>query len=120
MKDIERKRIIGYYYTTSAIWTAKKCKVSQLHAARIARKWLEDGEWSELKDMPINKIMMVYGITLIRAMQLHDRFASKLAGKIYFGQVKEAIYNTEQDMIIPDYNFNGLSESERIIYLSLP
>lgn len=120
MKDIERKRIIGYYYTTSAIWTAKKCKVSQLHAARIARKWLEDGEWSELKDMPINKIMMVYGITLIRAMQLHDRFASKLAGKIYFGQTKEAIYTSEDEMLIPEYNFNGLSESERIIYLSLP
>jgi hypothetical protein len=120
MKDIERKRIIGYYYTTSAIWTAKKCKVSQLHAARIARKWFEDGEWNELKDMPINKIMMVYGITLIRAMQLHDRFAGKLAGKIYFGQVKQAIYSSEQEMLIPEYNFNGLSESERIIYLSLP
>jgi len=119
MKDIERKRIIGYYYTTSAIWTAKKCKVSQLHAARIARKWLEDGEWNELKDMPINKIMMVYGITLIRAMQLHDRFAGKLAGKIYFGQVKEAIYPDELDCTMKDYNFNGLSESEKLIYETL-
>lgn len=28
-------------------------------------------------------------------------------------------YNTEQEMLIPEYNFNGLSESEKLIYEKL-
>ena len=58
-----------------------------------------------------------YQISNSKALILKRRYEIKeLKGNVYFGKVKEAIYTNEQEMLIPEYNFNGLSESEKIIY----
>jgi len=70
----------------------------------------------DVTGLGVTEIMEKYGVTMGKAITLQMKFDKPLGGNLYFGLVKEAIYNTEQEMLIPEYNFNGLSESEKIIY----
>ena len=74
----------------------------------------------DVDGLSVTEIMTKYKVTMGKAITLRMKFDKPLAGSLYFGQVKEAIYTSEDEMLVPEYNFNGLSESERIIYLSLP
>lgn len=73
----------------------------------------------DVTGLSVTEIMTKYKVTMGKAITLRMKFDKPLAGSLYFGQVKEAIYSSEDEMLIPDYNFNGLSESERIIYEGL-
>ena len=73
----------------------------------------------DVTGLSVTEIMTKYKVTMGKAITLRMKFDKPLSGSLYFGQVKEAIYSSEDEMLIPEYNFNGLSESERIIYLSL-
>ncbi len=74
----------------------------------------------DVTGLSVTEIMTKYSVTMGKAITLRMKFDKPLGGNLYFGQVKEATYPTEADCTMKDYNFNGLSESERIIYLSLP
>lgn len=73
----------------------------------------------DVDGLSVTEIMTKYKVTMGKAITLRMKFDKPLGGNLYFGQVKEAIYSSEDEMLIPEYNFNWLSESERIIYLSL-
>jgi hypothetical protein len=73
----------------------------------------------DVTGLSVTEIMTKYNVTMGKAITLQMKFDKPLGGNLYFGLVKEAIYTSEDEMLIPEYNFNGLSESERIIYLSL-
>ncbi len=73
----------------------------------------------DVDGLSVTEIMTKYKVTMGKAITLRMKFDKPLGGSIYFGQVKEAVYPSEQDMLIPEYNFNGLSESEKLIYKGL-
>ena len=70
----------------------------------------------DVDGLSVTEIMTKYKVTMGKAITLRMKFDKPLAGSLYFGQVKEAIYTNEQEMLVPEYNFNGLSESEKLIY----
>jgi hypothetical protein len=51
-----------------------------------------------------------------KAITLRMKFDKPLGGKVYFGQVKEAIYSNEDEMIIPSYSVKDLQgwEAEQL------
>ena len=73
----------------------------------------------DVTGLSVTEIMTKYKVTMGKAITLRMKFDKPLGGNLYFGQVKEAIYTNEQEMLIPEYNFNGLSESEKLIYETL-
>jgi len=73
----------------------------------------------DVTGLSVTEIMTKYNVTMGKAITLQMKFDKPLGGNLYFGTTKEAIYTNEQEMLIPEYNFNGLSESERIIYNDL-
>ena len=70
----------------------------------------------DVDGLSVTEIMTKYKVTMGKAITLRMKFDKPLGGNLYFGQVKEAIYSSEDEMLIPEYNFNGLSESEKLIY----
>jgi len=70
----------------------------------------------DVTGLGVTEIMEKYGVTMGKAITLQMKFDKPLGGNLYFGLVKEAIYTSEDEMLIPEYNFNGLSESEKLIY----
>jgi hypothetical protein len=70
----------------------------------------------DVTGLSVTEIMTKYNVTMGKAITLQMKFDKPLGGSIYFGLVKEAIYSNEQEMLIPEYNFNELSESEKLIY----
>ena len=117
MKDKEIDKIIAYYLTSTSEHTCKKMRVSRLHLNSMFSKWVEEKKYIPIQTLTISEIMDKYQISNSKALILKRRYEIKeLKGNVYFGKVKEAIYSNEQEMLIPEYNFNGLSESEKIIY----
>jgi hypothetical protein len=120
MKDKEIDKIIAYYLTSTSEHTCKKMRVSRLHLNSMFSKWVEEKKYIPIQTLTISEIMDKYQISNSKALILKRRYEIKeLKGNVYFGKVKEAIYSNEQEMLIPEYNFNGLSESEKIIYKTL-
>ena len=70
----------------------------------------------DVTGLSVTEIMAKYKVTMGKAITLRMKFDKPLGGSLYFGQTKEAIYSSEDEMLIPEYNFNGLSESEKLIY----
>lgn len=73
----------------------------------------------DVTGLSVTEIMTKYNVTMGKAITLQMKFDKTLGGSLYFGQTKESIYSSEDEMLIPEYNFNGLSESEKLIYKGL-
>ena len=73
----------------------------------------------DVTGLSVTEIMTKYNVTMGKAITLQMKFDKPLGGSIYFGLVKEAIYSSEDEMLVPEYNFNRLSESEKLIYETL-
>ncbi len=70
----------------------------------------------EIEGLTLTEIMDKYNVTVSRAIQLQMKFDRPLGGSVYFGKVKEAIYPTEQDMEMPEYSYEMLSDEEKKIW----
>ena len=119
LTDADKQAIAVQFHLHTLEAVAKKLNVSKSTIQLVVTEFFNKKR-IDVTGLSVTEIMTKYNVTMGKAITLRMKFDKPLGGNLYFGQVKEAIYTSEQEMLIPEYNFNGLSESERIIYLSLP
>jgi mRNA deadenylase 3'-5' endonuclease subunit Ccr4 len=118
LTDADKQAIAVQFHLQTLEWLSKKLNVSKSTIQLVVTEFFKKKR-IDVTGLGVVEIMEKYNVTMGKAITLQMKFDKPLGGSIYFGQTKEAIYSSEQDMIIPEYNFNGLSESEKIIYETL-
>lgn len=111
----EKEQIAVQFHLQTLEGLSKKMNVSKSTIQLVVTEFFNKKR-IEVDGLSVTEIMTKYKVTMGKAITLRMKFDKPLGGSIYFGQVKEAIYPKEQDMLIPQYSFEGLSESEKLIY----
>lgn len=119
LTDADKQAIAVQFHLQTLERLSDKFNVSKSTIQLVVTEFFKSKR-IDVDGLSVTEIMTKYKVTMGKAITLQMKFDKPLGGSIYFGLVKEAIYTSEDDMLVPEYNFNGLSESERIIYLSLP
>jgi Mor family transcriptional regulator len=70
----------------------------------------------DVTGLTVTEIMTKYNCTMSNALRLRMKFEQPMYGSVYFGQVKEAIYSNEDEMLIPSYSVKDLTgwEAEQL------
>ena len=118
LTDADKQAIAVQFHLQTLEAVAKKLNVSKSTIQLVVIEFFNKKR-IDVTGLSVTEIMEKYGVTMGKAITLRMKFDKPLGGNLYFGLVKEPIYNTEQEMLIPEYNFNGLSESEKLIYNQL-
>ena len=111
----EKEQIAVQFHLQTLEAVAKKMNVSKSTIQLVVTEFFNKKR-IDVTGLGVTEIMEKYGVTMGKAITLRMKFDKPLGGRLYFGQTKEAIYSSEDEMLIPQYNFEGLSESEKIIY----
>ena len=118
LTDADKQQIAVQFHLQTLEAVAKKLNVSKSTIQLVVTEFFNKKR-IDVTGLGVTEIMEKYGVTMGKAITLRMKFDKPLGGNLYFGLVKEAIYTSEDEMLIPEYNFNGLSESEKLIYKTL-
>jgi len=114
LTDEEKERITVEFHLYSLRSLAFKYVVSTSTIQQIVSEFLQNKR-IDIKGLTLNDIMDKYKVTITKAIQIRHQFDRTLPGRVYFGQVKEAIYSNEDEMMIPSYSVKDLKGDELLI-----
>jgi len=118
LTDEEKEKIVIEFHLYSLRSLAFKYEVSTSMVQSIVTEFLQNKR-IDIKGLTLNDIMKKYKVTVTKAIQIKNQFDRAIHGKVYFGQVKEAIYSNENEMMIPSYSVDELKGDELNILSSL-
>jgi Mor family transcriptional regulator len=114
LTDEEKEKIVIEFHLYSLRSLAFKYEVSTSMVQSIVTEFLQNKR-IDVKGLCIYDIMKKYKVTVTKAIQIKNQFDRTLHGHVYFGQVKEAIYSNEDEMMIPSYSVKDLQGDELLI-----
>ena len=95
-----------------------KFNVSKSTIQQVVTNFFKDKR-IDVTGLSVTQIMDKYKVTMGKAITLQMKFDCTMHGTLYFGQVKEAIYSNEDEMIVPSYSVKDLRGDELNILSSL-
>jgi len=126
----QRKEICDTFYYFTFLELATKYNTCKSEISNIVTSYLirdrktSEGRQRRIEEcvkagFTVNELMIKFKLKHKQAKGFWLLYGSRNIVTRYISNCKEPYYNTEQEMLIPEYNFNGLSESEKIIYKTL-
>jgi hypothetical protein len=107
LTDAEKEQITVEFHLKTLEAMSKKFNVSKSTIQQVVTNFFKDKR-IDVTGLSVTEIMDKYKVTMGKAITLRMKFDKSLGGSVYFGQVKEAIYSNEDEMIIPSYSVKDL------------
>jgi hypothetical protein len=114
LTDAEKEQITVEFHLKTLEAMSKKFNVSKSTIQQVVTNFFKDKR-IDVTGLSVTQIMDKYKVTMGKAITLQMKFDKPLGGSVYFGQVKEAIYSNEDEMIIPSYSVKDLKGGELLI-----
>jgi hypothetical protein len=107
LTDAEKEQITVEFHLKTLEAMSKKFNVSKSTIQQVVTNFFKDKR-IDVTGLSVTEIMDKYKVTMGKAITLRMKFDKPLGGSVYFGQVKEAIYSNEDEMLIPSYSVKDL------------
>ena len=114
LTDAEKEQITVEFHLKTLEAMSKKFNVSKSTIHQVVTNFFKSKR-IDVTGLSVTEIMDKYKVTMGKAITLRMKFDKPLAGNLYFGQVKEAIYSNEDEMMIPSYSVKDLQGDELLI-----
>ena len=114
LTDAEKEQITVEFHLKTLEAMSKKFNVSKSTIQQVVTNFFKDKR-IDVTGLSVTQIMDKYKVTMGKAITLRMKFDKPLGGNLYFGQVKEAIYSNEDEMMIPSYLVKDLKGDELLI-----
>jgi hypothetical protein len=114
LTDAEKLQISVQFHLQTLERMSDKFNVSKSTIQQVVTNFFKDKR-IDVTGLTVTQIMDKYKVTMGKAITLQMKFDKPLGGNLYFGQVKEAIYSNEDEMIIPSYSVKDLQGDELLI-----
>jgi len=114
LTDEEKLQISVQFHLQTLERMSDKFNVSKSTIQQVVTNFFKDKR-IDVTGLTVTQIMDKYKVTMGKAITLQMKFDKPLSGNLYFGQVKEAIYSNEDEMIIPSYSVKDLKGDELLI-----
>jgi len=107
LTDDEKEHITVEFHLKTLEAMSKKFNVSKSTIQQVVTNFFKDKR-IDVTGLTVTQIMDKYKVTMGKAITLQMKFDKPLGGNLYFGQVKEAIYSNEDEMLVPSYSVKDL------------
>ena len=107
LTDDEKEQITVEFHLKTLEAMSKKFNVSKSTIQQVVTNFFKDKR-IDVTGLTVTEIMKKYKVTMGKAITLRMKFDCTMHGSVYFGQVKEAIYSNEDEMLIPSYSVKDL------------
>ena len=107
LTDAEKEQITVEFHLKTLEAMSKKFNVSKSTIQQVVTNFFKDKR-IDVTGLSVTEIMDKYKVTMGKAITLRMKFDKSLGGSVYFGQVKEAIYSNEDEMVVPSYSVKDL------------
>jgi hypothetical protein len=107
LTDAEKEQITVEFHLKTLEAMSNKFNVSKSTIQQVVTNFFKDKR-IDVTGLSVTQIMDKYKVTMGKAITLRMKFDCTMHGTLYFGQVKEAIYSNEDEMIIPSYSVKDL------------
>jgi hypothetical protein len=107
LTDAEKEQITVEFHLKTLEAMSKKFNVSKSTIQQVVTNFFKSKR-IDVTGLSVTEIMDKYKVTMGKAITLRMKFDKSLGGSVYFGQVKEAIYSNEDEMMIPSYSVKDL------------
>jgi hypothetical protein len=107
LTDVEKEQITVEFHLKTLEAMSKKFNVSKSTIQQVVTNFFKDKR-IDVTGLSVTEIMDKYKVTMGKAITLRMKFDKSLGGSVYFGQVKEAIYSNEDEMVVPSYSVKDL------------
>jgi hypothetical protein len=114
LTDAEKEQITVEFHLKTLEAMSKKFNVSKSTIQQVVTNFFKDKR-IDVTGLSVTEIMDKYKVTMGKAITLRMKFDKSLGGSVYFGQVKEAIYSNEDEMLVPSYSVKDLKGDELLI-----
>jgi hypothetical protein len=114
LTDAEKLQISVQFHLQTLERMSDKFNVSKSTIQQVVTNFFKDKR-IDVTGLTVTQIMDKYKVTMGKAITLQMKFDKPLGGSVYFGQVKEAIYSNEDEMMIPSYSVKDLKGDELLI-----
>jgi hypothetical protein len=114
LTDAEKLQISVQFHLQTLKRMSDKFNVSNSTIRLVVTNFFKDKR-IDVTGLSVTQIMDKYKVTMGKAITLQMKFDKPLGGNLYFGQVKEAIYSNEDEMMIPIYSVKDLQGDELLI-----
>jgi len=111
LTDDEKQQIAVQFHLHTLERMSYKFNVSKSTIQQVVTNFFKDKR-IDVTGLSVTEIMDKYKVTMGKAITLRMKFDKSLGGSVYFGQVKEAIYSNEDEMMIPSYSVKDLKGDE--------
>jgi hypothetical protein len=118
LTDAEKEQITVEFHLKTLEAMSKKFNVSKSTIQQVVTNFFKDKR-IDVTGLSVTEIMDKYKVTMGKAITLRMKFDCTMHGTLYFGQVKEAIYSNEDEMLVPSYSVKDLQGDELNILSSL-
>jgi len=108
LTDDEKLQISVQFHLQTLKRMSDKFNVSNSTIRLVVTNFFKDKR-IDVTGLTVTQIMDKYKVTMGKAITLQMKFDKPLGGNLYFGQVKEAIYSNEDEMMIPSYSVKDLT-----------
>jgi hypothetical protein len=107
LTDDEKQQIAVQFHLQTLERMSYKFNVSKSTIQQVVTNFFKDKR-IDVTGLSVTEIMDKYKVTMGKAITLRMKFDCTMPGTLYFGQVKEAIYSNEDEMMIPSYSVKDL------------
>jgi hypothetical protein len=114
LTDAEKLQISVQFHLQTLERMSDKFNVSKSTIQQVVTNFFKDKR-IDVTGLTVTQIMDKYKVTMGKAITLQMKFDKPLGGNLYFGQVKEAIYSNEDEMLVPSYSVKDLKGDELLI-----
>jgi hypothetical protein len=107
LTDAEKLQISVQFHLQTLERMSDKFNVSKSTIQQVVTNFFKSKR-IDVTGLSVTEIMDKYKVTMGKAITLRMKFDKPLAGSLYFGQVKEAIYSNESDCMHASYSVKDL------------
>ena len=108
LTDAEKEQITVEFHLKTLEAMSNKFNVSKSTIQQVVTNFFKDKR-IDVTGLSVTEIMDKYKVTMGKAITLRMKFDCTMHGTLYFGQVKEAIYSNEDEMLVPSYSVKDLT-----------
>jgi hypothetical protein len=108
LTDEEKLQISVQFHLQTLERMSDKFNVSKSTIQQVVTNFFKDKR-IDVTGLSVTEIMDKYKVTMGKAITLQMKFDCTMHGTLYFGQVKEAIYSNEDEMLVPSYSVKDLT-----------
>ena len=115
LTDAEKEQITVEFHLKTLEAMSNKFNVSKSTIQQVVTNFFKDKR-IDVTGLSVTQIMDKYKVTMGKAITLRMKFDCTMHGTLYLGQVKEAIYSNEDEILIPSYSVKDLQgwEAEQL------